>query len=208
MPIDRINSAKGAFECRLDINKSGRCIELQDQHRGFVAYAVIRNRRRLAVRSPQDIDRSIELEHHRGETARIPEHELMALACCRLAPLERCIAFWRIASSHRARELARWVWLRREDRHQNEKHEDRTHHLYPCETPNCPTSSLHLPPRSELVPGTWHLVPDTRQIRSKFFSTSRRVMRNITGRPCGHTVEYAVARSSSRMCRIFSIVSG
>ena len=27
------------------------------------------------------------------------------------------------------------------------------------------------------------------QIRSKFFSTSRRVMRSITGRPCGHTVE-------------------
>ena len=30
--------------------------------------------------------------------------------------------------------------------------------------------------------------PD-RQIRSKFFSTSRRVIRSITGRPCGHTVE-------------------
>ena len=42
------------------------------------------------------------------------------------------------------------------------------------------------------------------QIRSKFFSTSRRVMRSITGRPCGQTVEYSVARSSSRMWAIFS----
>ena len=42
------------------------------------------------------------------------------------------------------------------------------------------------------------------QIRSKFFSISRRVSRSITGRPCGQTVEYAVARSSSRMCAIFS----
>ena len=42
------------------------------------------------------------------------------------------------------------------------------------------------------------------QIRSKFFSISRRVSRSITGRPCGQTVEYAVARSSSRMCVIFS----
>jgi len=42
------------------------------------------------------------------------------------------------------------------------------------------------------------------QIRSKFFSISRRVNRSMTGRPCGHTVEYAVARSSSRMCVIFS----
>ena len=41
-------------------------------------------------------------------------------------------------------------------------------------------------------------------IRSKFFSISRRVSRSITGRPCGQTVEYAVARSSSRMCAIFS----
>src|SRR5262249_18042874 len=46
------------------------------------------------------------------------------------------------------------------------------------------------------------------QIRSKFFSISRRVNRSITGRPCGQIVEYAVARSSSRMCVIFSYVSG
>src|SRR5262245_66612592 len=46
------------------------------------------------------------------------------------------------------------------------------------------------------------------QILSKFFSISRRVSRSITGRPCGHTVEYAVARNSSRMCAIFSNVSG
>ena len=45
-------------------------------------------------------------------------------------------------------------------------------------------------------------------IRSKFFSISRRVRRSMTGRPCGQTVEYAVARSSSRMCVIFSYVSG
>src|ERR1051325_6568114 len=41
-------------------------------------------------------------------------------------------------------------------------------------------------------------------MRSKFFSISRRVSRSMTGRPCGQTVEYAVARSSSRMCVIFS----
>jgi hypothetical protein len=35
------------------------------------------------------------------------------------------------------------------------------------------------------------------QILSKFFSISRLVKRSITGRPCGHTVEYAVARSSA-----------
>src|SRR5688572_4871632 len=29
-------------------------------------------------------------------------------------------------------------------------------------------------------------------MRWKFFSISRRVSRSITGRPCGHTVEYAV----------------
>ncbi len=46
------------------------------------------------------------------------------------------------------------------------------------------------------------------QIRSKFFSISRRVSLSMTGRPCGHTVEYAVALSSSRMCAIFSKVSG
>ena len=46
------------------------------------------------------------------------------------------------------------------------------------------------------------------QIRSKFFSTSRLVRRSMTGRPCGQTVEYAVAPSSSRMCVIFSYVSG
>ena len=46
------------------------------------------------------------------------------------------------------------------------------------------------------------------QIRWKFFSTSRRVSRSITGRPCGQMVEYAVRRSSSRMCAIFSAVSG
>jgi hypothetical protein len=43
-----------------------------------------------------------------------------------------------------------------------------------------------------------------RQIRSKFFSTSRRLRRSMTGRPCGQTVEYAVADSSLRMCAIFS----
>jgi hypothetical protein len=35
-----------------------------------------------------------------------------------------------------------------------------------------------------------------RQIRWKFFSISRRVMRSTTGRPCGQTLEYAVRRSS------------
>ena len=49
---------------------------------------------------------------------------------------------------------------------------------------------------------------DDCQIRWKFFSISRRVMRRTTGRPCGQTLEYAVRRSSSRMYRIFSIVSG
>ena len=47
-----------------------------------------------------------------------------------------------------------------------------------------------------------------RQMRWKFFSISRRVMRSTTGRPWGQTLEYAVRRSSSRMYRIFSIVSG
>ncbi len=37
------------------------------------------------------------------------------------------------------------------------------------------------------------------QIRWKFFSISRRERRSTTGRPCGHTLEYAVRRSSSRM---------
>jgi len=37
------------------------------------------------------------------------------------------------------------------------------------------------------------------QIRWKFFSTSRRVSRSMTGRPCGQIVENAVSRSSSRM---------
>jgi hypothetical protein len=46
------------------------------------------------------------------------------------------------------------------------------------------------------------------QILWKFRSTSRRVMRSMTGRPCGQIVEYAVRRSSSRMCAIFSCVSG
>jgi hypothetical protein len=46
------------------------------------------------------------------------------------------------------------------------------------------------------------------QMRWKFFSISRRVMRSTTGRPCGQTLEYAVRRSSSRMYRIFSIVKG
>ena len=46
--------------------------------------------------------------------------------------------------------------------------------------------------------------PSDAQIRSKFFSISRRVSRSITGRPCGQTLEYAVARSSSRMWIIFS----
>jgi hypothetical protein len=47
---------------------------------------------------------------------------------------------------------------------------------------------------SEIVEALAHA-----QIRSKFFSISRLVSRSITGRPCGQTVEYAVARSSSRM---------
>jgi hypothetical protein len=34
------------------------------------------------------------------------------------------------------------------------------------------------------------------------------VRRSITGRPCGQIVEYDVRRSSSRMCAIFSAVSG
>ena len=50
--------------------------------------------------------------------------------------------------------------------------------------------------------------PARLQMRWKFFSTSRRVSRSITGRPCGQMVEYAVLRSSSRMCAIFSAVSG
>jgi hypothetical protein len=48
------------------------------------------------------------------------------------------------------------------------------------------------------------LCHESTQILSKFFSISRRVSRSITGRPCGQTLEYAVARSSSRICVIFS----
>jgi len=43
---------------------------------------------------------------------------------------------------------------------------------------------------------------------SPSISISRRDSRSTTGRPCGHTDEYAVRRNSSRMNRIFSIVSG
>ena len=45
-------------------------------------------------------------------------------------------------------------------------------------------------------------------IRRERDANDRRVIRNTTGRPWGQTDEYAVRRSSSRMYRIFSSVSG
>ncbi len=61
---------------------------------------------------------------------------------------------------------------------------------------------------ADFMPSASPVMEIVHQMRSKFFSISRRVNRSITGRPCGHTVEYAVALSSSRMCVIFSYVSG
>lgn len=63
-------------------------------------------------------------------------------------------------------------------------------------------------PHAEQLPKPAEIKEEGLHIRSKFFSISRRVSLSITGRPCGQIVEYAVARSSSRMCVIFSYVSG
>ena len=59
-------------------------------------------------------------------------------------------------------------------------------------------------PHADELPEATKVIERSSQMRSKFFSISRRVSRSITGRPCGQTVEYDVARSSSRICAIFS----